>query len=65
MPEEKEVNEGAPIDTLPGANLEEAVDAEITNFLIEMRSDSGGFDDTNAARRGGFDDAGDEKRVEV
>jgi hypothetical protein len=64
MPEEKEVNEGAPIDTLPGANLEEAVDAEITKTLTERRSNSGGFDDTKTARSGGSDDAGDE-RVKV
>jgi hypothetical protein len=63
MPEEKEVNEGAPIDTAPGVVLGGAVDAEITRIVAEKLSDSGGFDGTNAARDGGSDDANE--RVEV
>jgi hypothetical protein len=65
MPEEKEVNEGAPIDTVPGTDLGEAVDAEVAKIGTEKQSNSGGFDGTNAIHEGGSEDADEEKRVEV
>jgi hypothetical protein len=64
MPEEKEVNEGAPVDTVPDTDLGEVVDAEVAKIAIEKQSNSGGFGGTNAIREGSSDDA-DEKRVEV
>jgi hypothetical protein len=65
MPEEKEVNEGAPVDTVPSTDLGEAVDAEVAKIATEKQYDSGGFGGTNAIREGGSNDADEEKRMEV
>jgi hypothetical protein len=63
--QKREVNEDAPVDTIPDTDLGEVVDAEVAKIAIEKQSNSGGFGGTNAIREGSSDDADEEKRVEV
>jgi hypothetical protein len=62
---EKKVTEDMPIETVPGANLEEAVDVEVTKIMKEKRSTSGGFDDSVAVHDRASDDVEEGEMMEV
>jgi hypothetical protein len=46
MLKEKEATEDTPIETIPGANPDEAVDAEVAKIAKEKQSASNSFDYT-------------------
>jgi hypothetical protein len=65
MLKETEVAKDTAIETIPGANPKEAVDAEVKKIVKEKRSASNGFDDTGVVHDGAWDDVEDGERVEL
>jgi hypothetical protein len=55
---EAEMTKDAPVETIPRASPEEAVDAEVTKITREKRSTSDFFDGAGGVR-GGTSDGGD------
>jgi hypothetical protein len=64
MTENKEVYDGAPIETTFAGSVEEAVDAEVATVAAEKHPESGGFASANDSHSGGSRDA-EEGREEV
>jgi hypothetical protein len=65
MLKEKQVTEDMPVETVVEANLEEAVDVEVTKITKEKCSASDGFDDTGIVCDRASDDVEEGERVEV
>jgi hypothetical protein len=55
----------APVETVPGADPEEAVDAAVVKIVKEKLSGSDGFDDMGGVRSRTSDDGHQEERAEV
>jgi hypothetical protein len=47
MMKDKEMNDGAPIETTVAGNLEEIIDVEVARIAADRRSDSGGLTDAD------------------
>jgi hypothetical protein len=65
MLKEAKMTKDAAVETVPGANPEEAVNAKVMKIMKEKRSVSDGFDDTSGVRGGTSDDGDQEERAEV
>jgi hypothetical protein len=54
--EGKKATEDTPVETVPGANPEEMVDADVAKIAKEKQSSSDGFDDTGIVHDRASDD---------
>jgi hypothetical protein len=63
--EGKKATEDTRVETVPGANPEEMVDADVAKIAKEKQSSSDGFDDTGIVHDGASDDVEEGDRVEV
>jgi hypothetical protein len=65
MTENKELDDGTPIETTFAGNVEEAVDAEVARVVTEKHPESGGFASVVDDDRGGGSHDTEEGREEV
>jgi hypothetical protein len=63
MPENKEVDDGAPVETPLAGNVEEAIDAEVAWVADEKHPESGGFASANDGHDGGYRDTEEGREV--